>query len=108
MFYKEIKNRQGQGLLILKISSLGANHDVVRSSARYIYRSAQTIFGTSLPIASRMHWFVYEELLLKINPFHANSFFLYPQKTSENQNFSDFFMGYRNRTIWNGLTLLNR
>ena len=31
MFYKEIKNRQGQGLLILKISSLGANHDVVRS-----------------------------------------------------------------------------
>ena len=31
------------------------------------------------------------------NPFYATGLFLYPLKTSENQKFSDVFMGYRKR-----------
>ena len=37
-----------------------------------------------------------------LNPFHDTALFLYPLKTSENQKFSDFFRGYRKKTVaWN-------
>ena len=39
-----------------------------------------------------------------LNPFYATGLFLYPLKTSENQRFSDVFMGYRKRPVGrNGL-----
>ena len=45
--------------------------------------------------------------LIHVNPFHVNATFLYLQKTSVNQQFSDVFRGYRNRTLaWTGLILL--
>ena len=31
--------------------------------------------------------------------FHATGLFWYPMKTSENQRFSDVFMGYRKRPV---------
>ena len=34
-----------------------------------------------------------------LNPFQANSTFLYPLKTSENQRFSDIFRGYKNAAL---------
>ena len=38
------------------------------------------------------------------NPFHTNSPFLYPVKTSESLWISDIFRGYKNGTLeWNGL-----
>ena len=44
------------------------------------------------------HWY-------KISPFHATGLFLFPQKISENQMFSDVFRGYRKRSVaWNGLS----
>ena len=38
-----------------------------------------------------------ENSSLVVNPFHVSVFFLYPLKTSENQRFSDVFIGYRKR-----------
>ena len=38
------------------------------------------------------------------NPFHVTGLLRYPLKTSENQRFSDVFMGYWKRPVaWNGL-----
>ena len=34
-----------------------------------------------------------------LNPFHDTALFPYPLKTSENQKFSDFFRGYRKKTV---------
>ena len=34
-----------------------------------------------------------------LNPFQTNILFLYPQKTSENQRFSNVFRGYRKETL---------
>ena len=40
-----------------------------------------------------------------ISTFHTTDLFLYPLKTSENQRFSQVFMGYRKRSVTrNGLT----
>ena len=41
------------------------------------------------------------------NPFHATGLFLYFQKTSEKQRFSDVLRGYRKRSVaWKLLTIL--
>ena len=34
-----------------------------------------------------------------LNQFYATGLFLYPQKTSENQRFSDVFMDYRKKPV---------
>ena len=39
------------------------------------------------------------EPMMVFNPFHANSPFLYPLKTSDNLWFSDIFREYRNRIL---------
>lgn len=41
----------------------------------------------------------HEILIILHNLFHANGFFLYLRKTSENLLFFDAFMGYRKRPI---------
>ena len=50
-----------------------------------------------------------EEVLTSSDyPLSSNVPLLYPVKTSENRRFSDFFSGYRSRTlIENGLVKLN-
>ena len=41
--------------------------------------------------------------MLSLKQFHATALFLYPLKTSENQRFSDVFMGCINKPVaWNG------
>ena len=37
------------------------------------------------------------KVLLKVNPFHASAFFLYPLKITENLSFSDVFRRHRKR-----------
>ena len=53
-------------------------------------------------------WILCPNLYEKVNhtakPFYTAGLFLSPQKTSENQWFSDFFRGCRQRPeVWNGL-----
>ena len=44
-----------------------------------------------------------KEAMLSLKQFHATALFLYPLKRSENQRFSDVFMGCRNKPVaWNG------
>ena len=70
----------------------------------------------SEPVCKSMDCFLYDRnlrqvrvnasfnLLQNINAFHVTGLFLRPLKTSENQRFSDVFMGYRKRQVtWNAL-----
>ena len=47
----------------------------------------------------------FNSLLISVNPFQVNVYFLYPLKTSEKLQFSDVFKGCRKGTLaWIGLT----
>ena len=48
---------------------------------------------------SNVAYGLYRKPSKEINPFWSGVTFLYPLKMSENQSFSDVFMGYRNVTL---------
>ena len=71
----------------------------------YERKQILSIISNSL-ISTSLFWIEKNSLAIitDINPFHVNVLFLYLMKTSENLSFSDFFRGYRNRTLaWKGL-----
>ena len=49
-----------------------------------------------------------QQRIWAVIPFHATGLFLYPLKTSQNQRFSDVFMGYRKRIVARNVLALTR
>ena len=93
-----VKSRQSKDWLSCQLNGRYVLHHIMTSSERTGFD--KKVYAPPLPEETTFK----KPYIVRVKPFHATGFFLYPWKNQKTCDFSDVFRGYWKRPVaWNGL-----